>query len=97
MLMKAIALCLGRRFKGCYSMVVWGFSTLKKWDGPYASDGFGCKKQILLDLGKGRPFGFPIRPKLSFMWRWKQRLEMVLIPNSGLTSGCTVEMWENWP
>lgn len=54
------------------------------------------KKQILLDLGKGCPFRFPIRPELSFMWRCKQRSEMVLIPNSGLTGGCTVALWENW-
>jgi hypothetical protein len=41
MLMEVIALSLGKSFRGRYSMVVLGYSTLNQWVGPCASVGRG--------------------------------------------------------
>jgi hypothetical protein len=92
MLMEVIALSLGKRFRRRYSMVVLGYSTLNQWDGPCASIGCGYKKRILLDLGKGCLFRYPVMPMLSLMLPWRPRLGMVRPLNSGQIVACTVAL-----
>ncbi|WVZ79974.1 LOW QUALITY PROTEIN: hypothetical protein U9M48_027495, partial [Paspalum notatum var. saurae] len=72
-----------------------GYSTLKRWLGPYASDGFGYKSLSTL----GYQFRYLAMPKLSLMSSWKQRFGMVRILNSRLIGGCMViieylKLWE---